>query len=461
MSITPANINARIVEAYLGHRLNHSELVDLVGKRHGDDSASVEDTFQHYADRNTDWRKDTSEKEVQSALKELGLQQQFEALGEDKVWSAEDRALYRRLSRLDFDPPSQEPAAPPSSLDLKLKATVELSFTDWNRNGDLALDSGELDYLLSGGFYGEKAQEANDPAKAAALSTMLRYGSLLGAGDPSDGSGITIADLSAWENNPELIASGAVARVNEIYHLYLKQAQELALSQPIGGETIRGANIYQGTSGSCVALSTLAGCSDSQLKEMIADNGDGTLTVTFADGAKETVDEPTLAERLYHSQGANGERWPAVIEIATAQRLIAEGKSGKNGLREAINGIDPEFAIKAFSGRDSKRESIDELNIKNTRKLMQDALAEGGPVIAGSRPSANGDFINVEELHNGIINGHCYAIKGYDAVSDSVKLQNPWHTKEWEFTSNPDGDGLFEMPLKDFYASFRWLSYAK
>lgn len=461
MSTPASNINARIVEAYLGHRLNHSELVDLVSKKDSVNLSLLEDTFQSYAERAVDWRADTSDQDLHLALKELGLQQQFDDLDEDEVWSPQERALYRRLSHLDFDPPSQELADSPSSLDPALRATIEQAFPEWNRDGDLALDAAELDYIMSGGFYGEKAMEANDPEKAAALSTMLRYNSLLGAGDPSDGSGVTIADLSAWENDPKLAASGAMSRVNEVYHLYQEQAKGINLPRPIASEQISGVNIHQGTAGSCVALSTLAGCSDAQLRKMITDNADGTLTITFADGPSEVINDPTLAERLYLSQGTNGDRWPAVIEIAMAQRLIGEGKSGKDGLREVINGIDPEFAIKAFSGRDAKRESIDELSLKDTRKLVQEALAQGGPVIAGSRPSANGDFINVEELYNGIVNGHCYAIKGYDGSSDSLTLQNPWHTTEWKYTSKPDGDGLFEMPLTEFYPSFRWLSYAK
>jgi hypothetical protein len=186
----------------------------------------------------------------------------------------------------------------------------------------------------------------------------------------------------------------------------------------------------------------------------------GSYDVQFPDGKKETVREPSLAERLFHSHGVDGERWPAILEIAAAQRLLEEGGQTKDGLRGVIEGIDPEFALPAMTGRPALRSSLDEISPSQTRELLRQGLSSGGPVICGSRPAANGDFINVEELHNGIANSHCYSIQGYDPESDRVTLQNPWHKGEWKFAQDGQDDGVFEMPLRDFYASFRWVTYA-
>jgi hypothetical protein len=249
--------------------------------------------------------------------------------------------------------------------------------------------------------------------------------------------------------------------VNASYEESLTRARSIEPGQGIETEAISGENIFQGVVGSCVLLSTIIGTEPQDLREMLTDQADGSFKVTFADGASEIVADPTLAERLHHSQGANGDRWPAIFELAAAQRLVGEGKRTEDGLRGAIEGIDPEFALPAFTGRPADKRSIDELTLAQTRDLLEFATSAGGPLICGSRPTAKGNFINVEELHNGIANGHCYAIKHFDKSKDTLMLQNPWHKGEWMFARDGCDEGVFEMPIKDFYASFRWVAFAQ
>lgn len=449
-----------MVEAYLGHRLNHHELTDLVRRSEaGDDK--LEDTFTDYSARETDWRGDVDSSELQGTLDKLGLNQRFAELDENQVWTAEDRALYRRLSQLGNDPSIAPTQAKPQSLSSEFVSTVEGNFAEWDRDGNIRLERQELDFLMAGGMFGEKLEAANDPEKAAALATMLRHHDLLGSGQPSDGRGISLADVSAWATSPELINSGAASGMNEVYQEYRQRAETLSQGGLLADEAIAPENIFQGVSGSCVLLSTLAGTEANQLKSMLNDNGDGTFEVRFADGATEVVREPSLSERLHHSQGQNGERWPALFEMAAAQRLMGEGGHSKDGLRGAIEGIDPSFAIPALTGKEAHRQSIDELSMVQTRELLEQATAKPGPVLCGSRPSALSDFINVEELHNGIANSHCYSIQGFDPKSDTVTLQNPWHKGEWAFAQDGKDDGVFQMPLKDFYSSYRWVAFAK
>jgi hypothetical protein len=460
MATISTELRNGLVQAYLGYRLNNSELVDLV-QRAESPEGKVEDTFASYSQRDVDWRGEVTAEQVKGTLQSLGLSQQLSALDQSKVWSAEQRALYRRLSRPEDDAGSQPAPQAPAPLDAGLVAAVEESFSSWDRDGNIRIEASELDYLMSGGYYGEKLEIANDPGKAAALATLLRYQDLLSAGNPGDGSGVSLSDLRLWSSDQGRIASGAMQAVNEVYQEYLERAHKLDMSKPLSQESIDPRDIHQGVVGSCVLLSTTIGTEPGRLQSMFAPiAGDGGYTVTFPDGARETVREPSLAERLHHSRGKDSERWPALIEIAAAQRLIGEGKRAPDGIRGVLDGIDPEFAIAALTGKPADKRSIDELSVAQTRDLLEHALSAGGPVICGSRPTANGDFINVEELHNGIVNGHCYSIQGFDPTTGMVKLQNPWHKHEWKHASDGADDGVFEMPLVDFYCSYRWITFA-
>ncbi len=450
----------RVVEAYLGHRLNQSELVALVAQAETG-SAEIEDTFAHFTDRKVDERSEVSREQVDHALTALELKVRFELLDESAVWSAEDRALHRRLSQPEHDPSTAPVLDPPTALDARLVALAEESFSAWDRDNNIRLDKQELDYVIAGGFSGEKLEQSNDPEKAAALATLLRYNDLLSAGAPYDGTGITIADLKAWSENPEQIKTGAMAVVNEVYQEYRERAHQMVDGQrPLAQENISGKEIRQGVVGSCVMLSTIAGTPDEELRSMFTDNGDGTHTVRFADGVSEQVYEPSIAARLHHSQGENGERWPAILEIAAAQRLTGEGVRSEDGLRGTIEGIAPEFALPAYTGRVAFKHNIDEMSLARTRDLLEDVVTGGSPILCGSRPAAQGDFVNVEALHNGIANSHAYSVQGYDPKSDLVQLQNPWHKGEWTHKSDGANDGKFELPLRDFYSSFRWVATA-
>lgn len=462
-----AELRSKLVVAYLGHRLNNHELVDLL-RRAETPEGEVEDTFADYTKRDTDWRHEVSPEQREQALERLGLTEQYRGLDENKVWTSEDRALYRRLSQPEFDPPTDPPAPEPAALHPDLLSATTENFGAWSRDGDLALQRQELDFLLSGGFYGEKLSESNDPHKAAVLATLLRYQSLLEQGNPHDGQGITGADLQAWHNSPELIATGAMAAVNETFREYLDRAKEMHQPRTLLEESVHGGAIYQGVVGSCVLLSTTAGTAQDDLRRILgeATNNPDSFKVEFADGKTEEVAAPSLAARLHHSQGQNGERWPAILEIAAAQRLSHEkreagGGASADGLRGVLEGIDPEFAIPAMTGQPADKRSLDTITLAQTRELLGEALAPQGPVICGSRPTANGDFINEEELHNGIANGHCYRVKSFDPTTDKVTLQNPWHKGEWNFANDGNDDGVFEMPLHDFYSSFRWVTFAK
>ena len=276
---------------------------------------------------------------------------------------------------------------------------------------------------MSGGFYGEWAEDAQDLTRAATLATLRRYSEVIGAADPYDGEGVTQSDM--------LKLSQGTAWINEAFSGYLEQGPNFE-TRPLASETISPAHITQGTVGSCVMLATLIGCSANRswANYDLVQSDEPVQRVTFPDGSQETVTEPTLAERFYHARGLEGERWPAVLEKAMGQKLFHEKRSGERSLRSAIDGIEPERALEILTGRGAVKMSLDEMSPQQVRQQLAELVKRGGPVICGSRPRALGDFISVEELHNGIVNSHCYAVVGFDG--ETVTLRNPWHRKEWQ-----------------------------
>ena len=101
-----------------------------------------------------------------------------------------------------------------------------------------------------------------------------------------------------------------------------KAAEELYGSQGIVPQAVR-----QGRLGSCYFHAVIAALAERQqntIRQMIRDNSDGSYTVTFGDGKKETAYPEDL--RYTHDSGydlSDGE-WVAVLFRAYAQRVLRE-----------------------------------------------------------------------------------------------------------------------------------------
>lgn len=445
---------SRTVEAFLAQRISKEQLCRLMETG----PEQWEDTFTSLTAHGNDEAAETCTISPLRAVKELGLFQRLDELQDNSVWSPEERAIYRVVSHLSS--PRTQNEKNTSAQDPRRFFQAALGqFNELDRNGDTFLDSGELDLAMSGGYFGERAEAANQPEAAAVMSTLRQKSALLAAADPNDGKDVSLRDLmraqSGGSSQLELIAD-SVART---YEEVLDRVSKFDFSKTLQEESFEPLSIRQGAAGSCVFLSTVASLRKEDLQTMIQVQEDGSSQVTFADGLKETVSKLTLAERLYHTHAKDQESWPAVFEVAAAQCLYSESSEKYKSLREAIEGVSPEDAIRLLSGQGTDRRSLDELSVEGTRQALVELGAYGGPMICGSRPSALGDFISVEDLHNGIVNSHAYTILNFDAESDTVTLRNPWGHKEWVHQQSPD-DGIFEMPLKDFYSSFRWIAAA-
>lgn len=459
--IEPQSHKRRLAEAYLSHRVDSAKFVELAETLVDPNKASTfEDRFEASLKNPSLSSQQPSElaaEKLDKALEITGIQQDFKDLDESQTWSGYQRAVYRRMAHQEPDSPVQD-SRDVSKPDPIFLQTLGENFNVWDRNQDLRLDAQEIDFAMSGGAYGSYTAEANEPNKAATLAIIRRYDRVLGSADPNDGEGVSVSDLESLKSHGVPKSSGGAGRINEVFSEYLLEAQQMKVdSKPIESENFDSSSIHQGTVGSCVFLSSVIGMPETATG-MITGGKDGEpYQVNFADGTKEFVPEPTIAERLYHARGQNLERWPALMEIAMAQKIFTETKPKNGALRAAVDGVEPEDAIRALTGKETLRTSLDEVSVDQTRRVLEDYTSREGPVIVGSRPTAIGDFVSVEDLHNGIANGHCYSVQGFDAAKDTVKLQNPWHKTEWAFQDSPD-DGVFEMPVVDFFTSFRWIA---
>jgi Calpain family cysteine protease len=449
-----ASRKVQVSHAFLAHRLTPGQLHQLMGELESDDKTWA-DTFEKLTLRGNDTAAVEFVAGSDESIQRLGLREQFEQLADDKVWTREERALYRALAHPAKSEKKEDITS--SGEPGKLLETFQQQQQNWDRNGDFRLADRELDLAMSGGYYGEGVESANDPELAATLCVLRRYDAYLQSADPYDGPGVSLHDMLLMEGAGTDLLAQMKRTVTTEYTSYLEKAAALQPTKAIEQERIEPLTIHQGTPGSCVLLSTAAGTDPSRLSSMFKQLDEGRVEVTFGDGVVEVVNEPTLAERLYHAKGQDSERWPALLEKAMLQRLYTENRTRYESVSDAIDGIEPEVAIKALTGLEADKRNLDELSVVQAGKVLQELTAQGGPVICGSRPTANGDFISVEDLHNGLMSGHAYTVLGYDAELGSVTLRNPWGHREWIHQESPD-DGIFEMPLRDFYSSFRWVA---
>ncbi|ODT63609.1 hypothetical protein ABS71_14110 [bacterium SCN 62-11] len=229
-------------------------------------------------------------------------------------------------------------------------------------------------------------------------------------------------------------------------------AASLPARLPLMEESFDPSTVRQAKSGTCASLATLLGQTPEQVRAMFADNGDGTVTVTLGDGSRQVMKDVTEAERIYQASAGQGERWPALLELAIGQRLKQLGSDHKFDDRSPRSyialGQPYEHTFRMVAGSPCRRIQLTERSPQRAREELREALTEG-TVVAGSRVG----------VKNGVVGNHAYRVTGYDAERDTVSLRNPWRKTEW----GQDGkdDGCFEMPFLQFYASYSTVAVAR
>jgi hypothetical protein len=453
--LNPA-LRQQISQAYVAHRLNNSELIELTqclsDVEHGRSSGrEARQLLQDYSSVHRDVRFELREDELNGALDYLRLDDQLSVLNQNQAWTPYQRALYRRLSAPDYDPVPMA-ARGEERGSHGFVSVVREKFEDWDRDQDGALTNLELDGALA---------DASLTGKSAAAAVILRrQGTNLAHCSDEGQAGVTRQDLDHFllAGVPE--NGVATFKINRGFASLLKAAETMPPPPDLMSEDFDPEKVEQGRAGACVLLSTLASKDADDVQAMFRPLPNGRVEVRFADGQTQTVRDLTLAERLYHAKSPEGGRWPGLLEVAVGQRIHAKLPNEDGSFRSSANSIPVGEASEALYGKTSTKVNIDRMSLNETRKLLQQLGSGTEPWLAGSRSTLKGQdsVISVEDLFNGISNNHAYAIQEFDAENDTVRLRNPWRHGEWAIQFDQKDDGIFEMPLIDFYTSFRWVS---
>lgn len=457
-------ISQKVREAYLAHRINHSELVQLSQCKN---EKEIEERFADLVRIDVDQRlSEPSTETLQAAWSHFGLAQEFEKLDRDKPWTAYERSLFRRLSHPENDPawapdPAVEEAAQSSQAKESRRQFCEVAgniFDKWNSNGDLILSKPEIDRAMASGELPDQ--------QAAALPVLRSKFDLLSTLDSSAG-GISHLGLSSlaqlgFPGNPSVglkLVAGYENNLERLQHESLLDLSEHTLKIESAKDN------RQGSQGSCVLLSTLGGMPAEQIGPLLHVQNDGYVQVDFKDGDQQIVAPLTRSEQLFHTNDVYGTPWAGYLEVAMGQRRALAGESPDGTARSAGDGIPVQEAFKALTGQPAQQVALDDLSINQTREMLREVVSQPvlqrGPIIAGTRSDPiyrDRDAYDVEELNNNIVNSHCYSIQNFDSQTDTVSLWNPMHRYTW-LEKGDETSGDFQMPLDQFYSSFRWVAF--
>ena len=201
------------------------------------------------------------------------------------------------------------------------------------------------------------------------------------------------------------------------------------------GYTLLGANgpaftdVAQGVAGDCWFLASLAetAARDSDaIKNMFADNGDGTWTVRFfANGQADyvTVNDQLPLDTVYggfaNDRPLNGVLWVALAEKAFAEEnlsgQISTAEPGSDSYA-ALSGGYPKVALAAITGVTTSEYNV---TAGSTSQSIAAAMQQGELVCMITPENSN--------INPNLVGGHCYAVVGYDPSSPvPFEVFNPW-----------------------------------
>lgn len=286
---------------------------------------------------------------------------------------------------------------------------------------------------------------------AAALVLLRTHNPRLAKLVKDRAQGVSQADLKSFLDHGIPGQAQSTAGINRGFERLSLRAQAMPPALPLEQENFDAREMIQGRTSSCVMLSTGIGIGN--LKSMFEDNHNGTVTVSFADGDRETVKDLTDAERLYHTRAGEGGRWP--VGDGHGQRirsqLVIDGT--------IRTGADFLYPVPTHEGHDRRQGPLPRPRQTDSQFHPEIAGAQPGSHHRGQsrRLGENDSHFSLESLQNGIVNNHAYTVLKYDSESDVVTLSIPAFGG---IQYHPDGndDGIFEMPLLDFYCSFSWLT---
>jgi hypothetical protein len=216
----------------------------------------------------------------------------------------------------------------------------------------------------------------------------------------------------------------------------------------VGGASA--ADIVQGATGDCYYLAALAGTAtdkNAAISDMFRDNGDGTWSVRFFSNGKTdyvTVDRMMATNGggnyIYANAGrqvsANQELWVALAEKAYAQ-VNESGRIGQDGNNFYGNGNDNGIgwgssaeATRHITGIATSTQSI----ASYTQASLITLVNSNRVVTIGNFNGLATNTTTGATLVSSAVQGHAYAITGYDAASARFTISNPWGSRHLSLT---------------------------
>lgn len=249
------------------------------------------------------------------------------------------------------------------------------------------------------------------------------------------------------------------------------------------GEEVSADKIRQSsTVGDCYFLASLSSLAATdggaqKIKEMIRNNEDGSLTVTFP-GAK---DSPVTVsdEDIDSSQADNDAKWADVLEAAYLKlsherpwanwaKVNGIGLLSSVTFRETMELLtgEPVFTDQfSFLDIGSGELTVGTTSKDNARQDLEEARETDKIVTAVVTP----DFLRKVGLNDGglLPDLHTYSVIDFDKGSDTVTVRNPWKSMPGSELSRPgstfdgithDGGGMLRMSFDKFYDTFNSMS---
>ena len=216
----------------------------------------------------------------------------------------------------------------------------------------------------------------------------------------------------------------------------------------VGGASA--ADIVQGATGDCYYLAALASTAHEKtsiIGDMFRDNGDGTWSVRFFTNGKTdyvTVDRMMATNSwgnyIYANAGqsvaANNELWVALAEKAYAQ-VNESGRIGQDGTNFYGNGNDNGIGW-GFDSAATRHITGLNASSSTTASFTQTALIN---LINSNKVVTISGFNNLATNSNAgetqistAVQGHVYAITGYNSATGRFSIRNPWGSQHLSLT---------------------------
>lgn len=341
----------------------------------------------------------------------------------------------------------------PAFLDL-----VTARFERWDRDHDGVLTPAELDAAV--------ADPVNQGDDAAALAALKRA---------SRSTRLKVPPLTLAYVRETVAAAPAATRPD--FTKMFKEGQAVLASatkrEPFADGAPRLDTIHQGRLGNCFCLAPLGAMvrrDPQQVAGMFAREADGTYRVTLG---KRTVRiaPPTDAELAMTSSNEGAGLWVNLYEKAVGTALnearppeqragspmdvLAKGGSAGTML-EFITGKPIRRISFAFAKDPKVDETGRQAQLRELRTQVEAAGREQRLMTCGT----------IAVTTPGLTPNHAYAVLGFDAKTDRVRLWNPHggafapKGESGPTTGYPMQDGVFELGLEEWTKQFSGMAYA-